>query len=70
VVEINTSCIHYNILGGIFAMDVVAELKIVGIMSEELVEKIRNCIKANVELIFPNEVCLVEGLTVEVSLID
>jgi hypothetical protein len=51
-------------------MDVVAELKIVGVMSDELVEKIRNCIKANVELIFPNEVCLVEGLTVDVSIID
>jgi hypothetical protein len=49
---------------------VVAELKIVGVMSEELVEKIRNCIKANVELIFPNEVGLVEGLSVDVSLID
>lgn len=46
---------------------VVAEFKIIGVVSEELIEKIANCIKINVELILPNEVCLVEGLTVEVS---
>ncbi|MED3562336.1 hypothetical protein [Bacillus xiapuensis] len=49
---------------------VVAELKIVGVMSKELVEKVENCIKANIELIFPNEVCLVEGLSVDVSIVD
>jgi hypothetical protein len=65
----NTSCVHYNILGGVIAM-VVAEFKIIGVVSEELVEKIANCIKANVELIFPSEIVLVEGLTVELSRIE
>lgn len=49
---------------------VVAELKIIGVMSEELVEKIKVCLKANIELIFPNDTCLVEGLNVDISVID
>lgn len=48
----------------------VVEFHIVGVVSEELVEKISNCVKANIELIFPNDVCLVDGLSVEVSLVD
>jgi hypothetical protein len=48
-------------------MESVVEFKIVGVVSEELVEKVKNCIKSNVELILPNERCLVEGLTIEVS---
>lgn len=49
---------------------VVAELRITGVFSKELVEKIAICIKANVELVMPNEKCLVEGMNVEVSLIE
>jgi hypothetical protein len=51
-------------------MESVVELKIVGFMSDELIEKVANCIKANVELILPNEKFLVEGLTIEVSRIE
>jgi hypothetical protein len=51
-------------------MKTVVEMKIVGLMSEELIEKVKNCIKSNVELILPNEAYLVEGLTVEVSRIE
>jgi hypothetical protein len=51
-------------------MKTVVEMKIIGVIPEEVFGKVVNVIKANVELILPNEVRLVEGLTVEVSRIE
>lgn len=50
---------------------VVAEIKITGVFPKEIMDKVINCIKANVELISTNaEGFCVEGLDVEINLID
>lgn len=49
---------------------VVAELKITGVFPKEIMDKVVNCIKTNVELILPSEKFIVEGLDVELSILD
>jgi hypothetical protein len=49
---------------------VVAEFHVVGVVPEELIERIENCIKANIKLFFSNESINIDGLHVEAKVID
>lgn len=49
--------------------NVVAELRISGVFPKEVLERVTNCIKANIELVMPCESLFVEGLDVEIRLV-
>lgn len=72
ILEVATHDTLHTKWRGDYLMDlVVAELKITGVFPKDVVEKVINCIKSNVELISPNaEKYVVEGLDVEIKIID